>query len=167
MKIWHRFKGKNWCLSYKITAKFCIEPPVWLRGGLFYIILARLGIRSYAHFWWVTWANRLRLLIFGERPEQIARFLWANDQFAKKTSDLLIRSFIMSTLSESLTLLVAHLSWETWAIRSRLLICHERPERFTHSRSFVLGNLSESPSHSFELSDLSEYANSQPWGDEG
>ena len=57
-------------------------------------------------------------------------------------SKSLIRSFIMSTLSESLT--VAHLSWAIWAIRTWSLICLERPERFAHSRSFVLNDLSES-----------------------
>ena len=57
-------------------------------------------------------------------------------------SKSLISSFIMSDLSESLT--VAHLSLATCAIRSQSLICLEQPERFAHSRSFVLSNLSES-----------------------
>ena len=47
-----------------------------------------------------------------------------------------------SHLSDLLT--VAHLSWATWAICSRLLICLEWPEQFAHSRSFVLSNLSKS-----------------------
>ena len=42
------------------------------------------------------------------------------------------------SLSELLT--VDHLSWATWAIHSQLLIC---PEQITHSRSFDLSNLSE------------------------
>ena len=42
----------------------------------------------------------------------------------------------MSDLSESLT--AAPLSRATWVIRSRLLFWNERPERFTHSGSFVL-----------------------------
>ena len=54
-----------------------------------------------------------------------------------------IPTFIMSDLSESIT--VAHLSWATWAIRSRLLFWHEQPERFAHSRSFVLSDLRKSP----------------------
>ena len=45
--------------------------------------------------------------------------------------------------------MVAHLSWATWAIRSRSPICLERSERITHS-------------HSFDLSEMSEWANSQP-----
>ena len=38
----------------------------------------------------------------------------------------------------------AHFLWATWANRSWSLICLERPERFAHSHSFVLSNLSES-----------------------
>ena len=57
-------------------------------------------------------------------------------------SELLIHSFPLSDLSESL--MVAHLSWSTWALRSRLLISSEWPERFAHSRSFVLSDLSKS-----------------------
>ena len=45
----------------------------------------------------------------------------------KKTSNLLIRSFIMSDLSNSL--IVAHLSWAIWAICSQSLIWSERYER--------------------------------------
>ena len=96
----------------------------------------------YAHFWWATWANRSWPLIFGEQPERFAHianfwwadwvihvpkitilvkfcsanrsshFLWAKERFAQKKRA--IHSFI---ISESLT--VAHLSWATWAIRSR------------------------------------------------
>ena len=51
-------------------------------------------------------------------------------------------SFIMSDLSKSL--MVTHLSWATWVIRSRSLICLERPEPFAHCRSFVLSDLTES-----------------------
>ena len=52
----------------------------------------------------------------------------ANEQSLKKWA---IRSF-------------AHLSWATLANCSQSLICHEWPERFAHSRSFVLIDLSES-----------------------
>ena len=45
------------------------------------------AIRSFAHFWWVAWAIRLRLLIFGEQTEQIAHGC----------------SFLVSDLSDSLT----------------------------------------------------------------
>ena len=49
----------------------------------------------------------------------------ANDRFAKKNKQF------------------PHLSWATWANCSQLLIFHERPERFAHSHSFVLNDLSE------------------------
>ena len=39
---------------------------------------------------------------------------------------------------------IAHLSWATWAIRSRSLISLERPEWFAHGRSFLLRDLSNS-----------------------
>ena len=128
------------------------------------------AIRSFTHFWWATWANCSWLLIFGEQPERfahIAHFWWvtlaihshhsikkrewahgsfivsirANERFAKKTSDSLICSFIMSDLSKSLK--VTLLSWATWAICSRSLFWHERPKRFAHNCSFVLSDLSE------------------------
>ena len=106
-------------------------------------------------------------LNFGERPErfalithqkrgneQIAHFLTnltyikhtknkILDLFSQKIlSELLIPSFIISNLSESIT--VTHLSCATWGIRSRSLFCLERPEPFAHSCSFVLSNLSKS-----------------------
>ena len=58
---------------------------------------------------------------------------------------MLIRSFPLGNLSDlSKSLMVAHLSWAIWAIRSRPLISSERPERFAHGFSFVLSDLSES-----------------------
>ena len=72
---------------------------------------------------WVTVRELLRSLISKEH-------LCAN------------RSFIMSSLRESLT--VAHLSWATWAIRSLSLFWYEWPERFAHSHSFFLSDLSKS-----------------------
>ena len=54
---------------------------------------------------------------------------WANERFAQKSSDLLIRSFLVSNLSDSLT--VAHLSWAIWANRSQLLIWSEGSEQMS------------------------------------
>ena len=131
-------------------------------------------IRSFAHFLWATWAihshcslkkkeweNRsfLKKNLQKNVPKNsiLVSFLVncsffvskrANEQFAHKTRDSLIGSFIMSDLSKSLT--VPHLSWATWAIRSQSLICPERSEQIAHSCSF-------------DLSDLSKWANSQPW----
>ena len=78
----------------------------------------------------------------------------ANERFAKKNSDLVICSFVMSEPPEE----IAHNS---------LFVMHERPERFAHSRSFVLSDLSESHTQSLILSErseqMSQWANSQPW----
>ena len=54
----------------------------------------------------------------------------------------------LSDLSDSLT--VSHLSWATWAIRSQSLICPKQSDQIAHSRSF-------------DMSNLSKWANSQPW----
>ena len=54
------------------------------------------------------------------------------------------RSFVLSVLRDLLT--VAHFLWATWAICSRLLICLERSARIAHS-------------HSFDLREMSEWAN--------
>ena len=152
-------------------------------------LYAVLGICSS-----VFWANRS--FFFSKS--------WGNEWFAKTTSDSLIRSFLVSDLSDSLTSLIFNEQHEQfaniahkkeskseslilkntykkydfsqiflseslvfcerkskWAIRSEkmsdLLICsfkmgnlseslfwHERPERFAHSPSLILSNLSES-----------------------
>ena len=90
-----------------------------------------------AHFWWATWVNRAWSLIFSERPERFAHS----------------RSFVMSNLSDSLTslfikegmseLLIFASERSTWVNCSWSLFCHERPERFAHSCSFVLSELSK------------------------
>ena len=59
----------------------------------------------------------------------------------KKVSNLLICPFLVSDLSDLLT--IAHFWWATWANRSRSLSFGERPEWFAHSRSFVLSDLSK------------------------
>ena len=67
-----------------------------------------------------------------------------------KTNNLLIRSFIMSNLTES-------------------LFWHERPERLTYNHSFVLSNLSKwlTVTHLiwaiWANERINEWANSQPW----
>ena len=53
--------------------------------------------------------------------------------YAKKSelmSDSLIHSFLVSDLSDSLT--IAHSFQANWANCSQSLICPERPERFAH-----------------------------------
>ena len=70
---------------------FCEKIGKWV------IRSKKLAICSFAHFWWATWANISRLLIFGEWPKQICHGC----------------SLLVSNLSDSLT--VALLSWATWA----------------------------------------------------
>ena len=105
------------------------------------------------HFWWRTWAIR------SHRSPKMRE--WANRSFFNKKNNVkhtkkkildfwatnfwANRSFIMTNLSESLT--VAQLSWATWAIRSWSLICLERPERsltFTHFSWAIWANCSQS-----------------------
>ena len=65
--------------------------------------------------------------------KRIACFLPKNEKMSdslKKMSDSLIRSFLVSALSDSLT--IAHFLWATWANRSWSLIFGEWPERFAH-----------------------------------
>ena len=50
-------------------------------------------------------------------------------------SDSLIRSFLVSDLSNSLT--IAHFLWATWANRSWSLIFGERNERFAHMAHLI------------------------------
>ena len=71
-------------------------------------------------------------LFYHKRPERIAQG----------------RSFAMSDLSN--LLMVAHLSWAIWAIRSQSLICPERSEQIAHSRSL-------------KWAILNKWANTQPW----
>ena len=60
----------------------------------------------------------------------------ANELFAIKNEWFTHLLFIMSNLSESLS--VTLLSWATWVNNSQPLFWNERPERFSHSRSFHL-----------------------------
>ena len=52
--------------------------------------------------------------------------------------------FSQKNLRESLVFGEPKREWATWANFSQLLICHERPELFAHSRSFVLSDLRKS-----------------------
>ena len=57
----------------------------------------------------------------------------------------------------------AHLSWVTWANCSHLLICHERPERFAHSRSFVLSDPANSSHWYISLEQFEQMSNMSKW----
>ena len=83
----------------------------------------------------------------------------------KKPSHSLIRSFIMSDLSKSL--MVALLSWATWAIRSQLLFDMSHLSDLltvTHLSWATWANRSQSLIWSEQMSELalSRWANSQP-----
>ena len=68
----------------------------------------------------------------------------ANEGFAQKKSNSLIRSFALlswATWANRSRSLFCH---ATWVIHLRSLFCHERPERFAQSGTFVLSNLSKS-----------------------
>ena len=56
---------------------------------------------------------------------------WANERFTKKMSDSLIRSLLVSEMSDSLT--IAHFLIATWANHSWSLIFGEPNERFAPS----------------------------------
>ena len=65
--------------------------------------------------------------------KRIALFLPKNERMSdllKAMSDSLIRSFLMSDLSDSL--MIAHFLWANWANHSWLLIFGEQPERYAN-----------------------------------
>ena len=111
-----------------------------------------------AHFWWAIWAihshrsPKKRKWAFAKFFNKFFLKSYINIKHTKNKildffcqiflSESLIRSFPLSNLSKSL--MVAHLSWATWAIRSRSLISSEWPEQFAHGNSCVLSDLSES-----------------------
>ena len=128
-------------------------------------------IAMVAHFWWATWPNCSWSLIFGERPEwfaHIAHFWWvtwaihsnrslkkrewANFSSKKCTKNVpkntILVNFFWANhsffVSKQEICSITHLSWVTWANHSRLLICHDRPERFAHGDSFDMSHLSDS-----------------------
>ena len=74
--------------------------------------------------------------------ERIAHFLrkyeWLSDSL-KKTRDSLIRSVLVSDLSD--LLMIAHSFWATWENCSWWLICPEWPEWFTHFAQKEWANL--------------------------
>ena len=74
---------------------------------------------------------------------------------SRKTSDLLIRSFIMSNLSE--LLMVALLSWATRVIRSQALICPERSKRIALSGSLKWLILSKWANEQMSDEQMSEF----------
>ena len=65
--------------------------------------LQKRAIRSFAHFWWATWAIGSCSLIYGKQPERfahIAQFWWAtwaiHSHHSPKKREWAIRSFFKS-----------------------------------------------------------------------
>ena len=120
-----------------------------------------------AHFWRGTWVIRSH--------SSLKKSKWANRSgFFKLTKNVKKRTnkydFSQQFLSKLLIFCkrfaqknkrFAHLSWATWENCSQLLICHEQPERFAHSHSFVLSDLSKSLTVAHLIWAI--WANSQPW----
>ena len=86
----------------------------------------------FAHQKWATMSDSLRSLRGNERMSDSL----------KKMSDSLIRSFLVSDLSQSLT--IAHFLWATWANCSWSLIFGQRNERLPQIAHFKLSDLSDS-----------------------
>ena len=123
---------------------------------------------TIAHFLWATWANRsflvsdlsnsLTSLTKKEKMSDLLIFSKTKSyiKHIKKVKKQDFRFFKPTYFERS-----AHFSWATWAIHSRSLISSEQPERFTHSRSFVLRDLSKSLTVVHLI--WAKWANSQLW----
>ena len=104
----------QWSLLTEIP---CVIVPLWVIGWC--LTNARAG-NSLIGF-------PSESLVFSPKNEQMSDSL-------KKTSDSLIRSFLVSDLSD--LLMIAHFLWAMWANRSWSLIFGERPEGFTQIAHF-------------------------------
>ena len=116
-------------LSDSLTSLICGEQP----ERFTHIAHQNIGNERFDHFF----NKKIKKSYIKCTKNRILDFF--SQHFLSKS---LICSFPQSDLSESL--MVAHFSWATWAIHSQSLISSQRPERFTHRRSFVLSDLSES-----------------------
>ena len=87
--------------------------------------------------------------------ERIIHFLPKNDRLRdslKKMSNSLICSFLVSDLSDSLT--IAHFLWAMWANSSWLLIFGERPGGFAHIAHLIWAKWAIRSHRSEDVSDL-------------
>ena len=172
------FFAKKWAIHSKKQAicSFLVSDLSKLLTIASFLVIDLSDLLTVALLSWVTWAIRshrslkkrdwenrwffknnllkkfLKIQFYSNFLKESLFFCKRISDSLKKTSDLLIHSFIMSPLSKSFT--VALLSWVTWAICSQSLIFDEQSQQFAHCRSFVLSNLSEWA--------MSEWANSQP-----
>ena len=118
-----------------------------------------LGIRSsvfWVNRWVFLWKNLknlvsdpsdfLTLLCFGEQHESSHPSLKKRERanrswffYFLRTKNVLKNTIFVKFFWANWSF--THLSWATWAIRSKLLFWCGRPERFAHSLSFDLGDL--------------------------
>ena len=123
-----------------------------------HFLWATLANRS-SHFWWATWAICLhRSFDLSEMSDSLTLLtkkeeMSENEPFPNFLNKFFSKSYIKHTKNKILDFLGQHFLSEslicsfplaTWANRSWLLICLERPERFAHGRSFPLSDLSDS-----------------------
>ena len=107
-------------------------------------------VTHIAHFWWATWVISLHC--------SLKKREWANRCFLKSLQTMYKKTYQKYDLSQIFwanhSFFVSERANERFAQKNKRfphsLDYHEQPERTVHSRSF-------------DLSDLSEWANSQPW----
>ena len=100
---------------------FLSELLVFCKKGEWAIPSKKRAIRSFAYFWWGTWAICSWSLIFGERPERITHgrsFL---------VSNLLLTSLIFGEQPERF----AHIAQGKWAIVSESLTSLTKKEEMS------------------------------------
>ena len=182
--IWFMSKLLVFCQK---MSKWAIRSKKWVIHSFAHFWWAKCAILSHrsfplsdlseslmiAHFWWAKWVICSHCS-FDLREMSDSRFTHIAHQKRGNEQKWAIRSLIQNFLSKSLIhsfplsnlsklLMVAHLSWATWVIRSRSLICLERYERIAHSHSFDLSEMSQWSNERMSEWAMSEWANSQPW----
>ena len=132
--------------------QFSIKSLVFCEKMSKWVIRSKMSNSLVTHFWWVTWAIRshhsflvsdLSDSLTKRGNERIVHFLNNKNILKIMILDFFAKPFWVNCS-------FAHLTWATWAIPSRSLICLERSEGIAYSRSF-------------DLSEMSKWANSQPW----
>ena len=125
-------------------------------------LLKKWAIRSFAHFWWETWALRSRLLIPTEQPEQIVHrrsfdlsdsltVLRRNERIfcllktSKKTVKNVPKYDFFEFFWANCSFFVSKKINERLLKKpSNSLICPEQPQQIAHISSYVMSDLSDS-----------------------
>ena len=158
------FFAKKWANERLAkTTRDLLIPSIF---GWSFLVSDLSELLMVAHCWWATWAirshhsflvsdlsNLLTSLIKKERMRKLlvkksyknvqkytvlVKFCWANSLFfvSKRANERFAQK-------KQANRSIAHLSWATWAFCSWSPFWHERPERFAHSCSFDLSDLSK------------------------